>query len=58
MSERVGKPTALNPRLFEMPQIDDLFRIKLNTGLGSLPARERAHLDAVVAWCSPYAAYL
>jgi len=47
LSERCGKPITLLPRLFEMPQIDDLFRIKLNSGLGNLPPRERGHLNAV-----------
>lgn len=58
LSERCGRPITLNPRLFEMPGIDDLFRIKLNTGLGSLPMADRVLLDATLAWCLPYAAYL
>lgn len=57
MESSVGHAVQLQPRLFEVPDIDDLFRLRLDVQPHPKDQTELAALSRIVSWCLPYVAY-
>ncbi|MFA5957059.1 hypothetical protein [Hyphomicrobium sp.] len=57
ISDVIGRPIQINPRIMEYPELDTLKRFRLNISTQDLTHDDRAKIGALASWFLPYAVF-